>query len=63
MPDDQAAASSIDRRALLSGIAASALGGVLLPAAARAQTTAAEGGFSFVGHLVHCTLTLAEIPF
>ncbi len=46
MTEDGTTASGIDRRALLSGIAAmSALGGALLPAAA--QTTGAVGAFSF----------------
>ena len=41
------AVAGIDRRALVSGMAAvSALGGAL-PTAAQAQTPAASGGFSF----------------
>jgi hypothetical protein len=40
--------SGVDRRALLSGIAAApAFAATLLPAAAQAQTPAARGGFSF----------------
>jgi hypothetical protein len=44
---NNSAASSVDRRALFSGMAVSALGGVLT-SAAQAQTRAASGGFSFV---------------
>src|SRR6516225_10221016 len=41
------AVAGIDRRALLSGIAAASAVGGAVPAAAQAQMTAASGGFSF----------------
>src|SRR5262245_25446969 len=47
-PEAKGSEGVIDRRTLLSGVAAAPLlGAALLPAAALAQTSAAGGGFSF----------------